>query len=88
MKNLSKSEFIQNIRLVLAVCDFLDIKREISYSGIMKAVPDKGSLKFWKAEFEALSSGRLSSLCLSAGGTLSVLFQLMTQSQHAMSLIS
>ena len=51
MKNLSKSEFIQNIRLVLAVCDFLDIKREISYSGIMKAVPDKGSLKFWKAEF-------------------------------------
>ncbi len=51
MESLSLSEFLPNIRLVLAVCDFLDIKREISYSGIMKAIPDKGSLKFWKAEF-------------------------------------
>lgn len=51
LEKISKSEFMPNIRLVLAVCDFLDIKREMSYSGIIKSIPDKGSLKFWKAEF-------------------------------------
>ncbi len=51
MKKVPKSEFQQNIRLVLSVCDFLDIERKVSYSGIMKAIPDIGSLKFWKAEF-------------------------------------
>ncbi len=51
MRKVPRSEFIQNIRLVLAVCDFLDIKREASYTGIMKAIPDIGSLKLWKAEF-------------------------------------
>ena len=51
IKKIPKSEFLQNIRLALEVCDFLDIKRKISYSGIMKAIPDIGSLKFWKVEF-------------------------------------
>jgi poly-gamma-glutamate synthase PgsB/CapB len=51
IKKIPASEFLQNIRLTLNVCDFLDIKRETSYSGIMKAIPDIGSLKFWKAEF-------------------------------------
>ena len=51
IKKIPKSEFLQNIRITLEVCDFLDIKRETTYSGIMKAIPDLGSLKFWKAEF-------------------------------------
>ena len=51
IKKIPKSEFLQNIRLILDVCDFLNIKRETSYSGIIKALPDMGSLKFWKAEF-------------------------------------
>jgi len=51
LKKIPNSEFVQNIRLVLEVCDFLDIRREVSYSGIMKVLPDIGSLKFWKAEF-------------------------------------
>lgn len=51
IKKIPKSEFLQNIRLTLGVCDFLGIKRETSFSGIMQAIPDIGSLKFWKAEF-------------------------------------
>jgi len=51
IKKIPKSEFLANIRLVVEVCDFLDIKRETSYTGIIKALPDIGSLKLWKAEF-------------------------------------
>ncbi|MBD3414961.1 MAG: poly-gamma-glutamate synthase PgsB [Candidatus Aminicenantes bacterium] len=51
LEKVPKAEFIQNIRLVLSVCDFLGIQRDLSYAGIQKAIPDIGSLKYWRAEF-------------------------------------
>jgi len=41
-------EFRENIRLALAVAEYLGIKKEISWQGIAKVEPDYGSLKIWK----------------------------------------
>lgn len=43
-------EFEENLRLTIAVSEFLGIKREQVLQGIEKAQPDFGSLKVWKAE--------------------------------------
>ncbi len=41
-------EFKQNIRLALAVADFLGVERDKSYHGMTEAQPDFGGLKIWK----------------------------------------
>jgi len=43
-------EFRENIRLALAVADFLGIEKEKAVRGLIKANPDFGSLKVWTAE--------------------------------------
>lgn len=53
MTGRSLDEFEENKRLVLAVTDFLGIKKEIALRGMVKARPDFGSLKIWKADFGA-----------------------------------
>jgi len=47
---LPANEFGQNIRLALAVAEFLEIDQEKAYHGLIKARPDFGSLKVWEAE--------------------------------------
>ena len=43
-------EFEENLRLALAVSDFLGVKKELALEGISKAHPDFGHLKAWKAK--------------------------------------
>jgi poly-gamma-glutamate synthase PgsB/CapB len=43
-------EFEENIRLALAVAEFLGIEKEKAFRGLKKVSPDFGSLKVWTAE--------------------------------------
>jgi len=43
-------EFEENLRLALAVSEFLGINKELALQGAKKAQPDFGSLKAWTAE--------------------------------------
>jgi poly-gamma-glutamate synthase PgsB/CapB len=43
-------EFAENIRLALAVADFLGIEKEKALRGLKKVNPDFGSLKVWTAD--------------------------------------
>ena len=45
----SGNEFEQNLRLSLAVADFLEIKRDFTFRGMEKASPDFGGLRTWQA---------------------------------------
>ncbi len=47
-------EFEENIRLALAVTDFLGLKKETALQGMKKAQPDFGSLKIFQSTFELL----------------------------------
>lgn len=49
-KKLPFFEFEENIRMALAVAEFLGIDREVAFSGIAKVQLDFGSLKIWKIE--------------------------------------
>lgn len=49
-KKLFPYEFDENLRLALAVSDFLGIKTELAREGISKAQPDFGRLKIWRAK--------------------------------------
>jgi len=42
-------EFDQNIRLALAVAEYLGVKKEAALKGMAKAPPDFGSLRAWKS---------------------------------------
>jgi poly-gamma-glutamate synthase PgsB/CapB len=50
-KEFSPFEFEENIRLALAVAEFLGVEREAALRGIKKAIPDFGSLKVWTRDF-------------------------------------
>ncbi len=50
-KEFSPFEFEENIRLALAVAEFLGIEKETALRGIKKAIPDFGSLKVWTGDF-------------------------------------
>ena len=50
-KKLPRFEFKENIRLTLAVTDFLGINRKAALRGMARAQPDFGSLKVWTADF-------------------------------------
>jgi poly-gamma-glutamate synthase PgsB/CapB len=45
------NEFEDNIRIALAVSEFLDVRKEVAFKGMSKAHPDFGSLKIWSASF-------------------------------------
>ena len=47
---LPANEFEQNIRLALAVAEFLEIDQDKAHHGLIKAHPDFGSLKVWRTE--------------------------------------
>lgn len=49
-EKFSSFEFEQNIRLALAVSNFLGVNKEVAMEGMEKALPDFGSLKVWTAE--------------------------------------
>jgi len=49
---LSIFEFEENVRLALAVTDFLGIKRDIALKGMAKAKPDFGHLRIWIINLE------------------------------------
>lgn len=49
-KELLPYEFEENLRVTLAVSDFLGLKKELALEGISKAQPDFGQLKAWKAK--------------------------------------
>jgi poly-gamma-glutamate synthase PgsB/CapB len=49
--NLSFGEFEENIRIALAVSEFLGVRKEVALKGMSKAHPDFGSLKIWRASF-------------------------------------
>lgn len=46
-------ELEENMRLALAVAEFLGIDREVAFQGMAKARPDFGSLKVWTAELDS-----------------------------------
>jgi poly-gamma-glutamate synthase PgsB/CapB len=48
--NLPSFEMEENIRLALAVAEFLEIDRKIALQGMIKARPDFGRLKIWTAD--------------------------------------
>ena len=50
-KKIPRFEFTENIRLTLAVTDFLGIDRKDALQGMARAQPDFGSLKVWTADF-------------------------------------
>jgi poly-gamma-glutamate synthase PgsB/CapB len=50
---LPANEFEQNIRLALAVAGFLEIDQDKAHHGLIKAYPDFGSLKVWRAEWDS-----------------------------------
>ncbi len=50
-EKLPRFEFKENIRLTLAVTDFLKIDRKAALRGMVAAQPDFGSLKVWTADF-------------------------------------
>jgi poly-gamma-glutamate synthase PgsB/CapB len=49
-KDMFPYEFEENLRLALAVSDFLGLKKELALEGISRAQPDFGRLKIWKAK--------------------------------------
>ncbi|NIM90866.1 MAG: poly-gamma-glutamate synthase PgsB [Candidatus Aminicenantes bacterium] len=53
LKSLKKTlpyEFEENLRLALAVSDFMSLKKESALEGISQAQPDFGRLKIWKVK--------------------------------------
>ncbi|MBL7084437.1 MAG: poly-gamma-glutamate synthase PgsB [Candidatus Aminicenantes bacterium] len=50
-QNLPSFEFEENIRLSLAVTEFLGVDREVALRGIKRVKPDFGSLKVWTKDF-------------------------------------
>jgi len=50
-KNFLPLEFEENIRLALAVAEFLGVEKETALRGLKKAIPDFGSLKVWIRDF-------------------------------------
>jgi len=44
-------ELEENIRLALAVAEFLGVNREVAFQGMERVKPDFGCLKVWSAEF-------------------------------------
>jgi poly-gamma-glutamate synthase PgsB/CapB len=50
---LPAHEFEQNIRLALAVAEFLEIDKDNARYGLIKAHPDFGSLKVWRTEWDS-----------------------------------
>jgi poly-gamma-glutamate synthase PgsB/CapB len=48
--NLPSFEMEENIRLALAVAEFLGIDKKVALQGMIKARPDFGSLKTWTAD--------------------------------------
>jgi poly-gamma-glutamate synthase PgsB/CapB len=48
--NLPSFEMEENIRLALAVAEFLEIDKKVALQGMVKAQPDFGSLKTWTAD--------------------------------------
>lgn len=51
------SEFLQNLRISLAVVEFLGKDKDKAYHAAKGAIPDSGSLKVWKAKGESLVNG-------------------------------
>jgi poly-gamma-glutamate synthase PgsB/CapB len=49
-KKLFSFELEENIRLALAVAEFLGINKKVALRGMMKAQPDFGSLKIWTVD--------------------------------------
>ncbi len=50
---LPAHEFEQNIRLALAVAEFLEIDQDKARHGLIKSHPDFGSLKVWRTEWDS-----------------------------------
>lgn len=49
INRLFPHEFNQNIRLTLAVAEYLGVEKETAFRGMKKAPPDFGSLKAWES---------------------------------------
>ena len=50
MEGFSYIEHRENISLALAVCEHLEVQREVALSGMYKAIPDEGALMHHKVE--------------------------------------